>query len=112
MPQGRPTAGGKLDITPSSGERKPPAGGVGTYKPMDNEKTGTFEVHFRCEAGHEQTLTYKGFTREWVEFNIGLLTGDPSCYRFSPGDDSTIGKCSYPACGRKVAAEIKEIDAT
>lgn len=69
-----------------------------------------FVVDLTCAGGHKQTITYEGLTRQAVELNIALLTGDPSIYKYPPDDDSMIGKCAYPDCGRKVTAVIRPND--
>lgn len=64
------------------------------------------KVTFKCEKGHEQTLTYKGdgFTREYVESACVLMAGGflKPIGREMPGFPCGI-------CGTKVSFEIEEV---
>lgn len=69
----------------------------------------TYQANLKCEGGHEQTITYRGLERAFVEGCVGIMVGDPKYYAIDPTDSPYIGKCGHPGCGKKVSAEIVEV---
>ncbi len=78
-------------------------------KPPLPKKELAFKVTAKCENGHEQFVTYYDMTREQVEVIIGLVDGTSPLYIYPPGENSVIGKCAYPNCGKPFKCSIQEI---
>lgn len=66
-------------------------------------------VTFKCEAGHEQKLTFIDMNRKFVEGAIALMDGSSDMFVSDPRNDPSntwIGICQYPDCGKPFVARV------
>lgn len=67
----------------------------------------THRVTFRCEQGHEDSVTWHDVDPEFIALWAGLVDGTSPEYQNPPDDRSVIGKCGI--CGSKLSSTISEV---